>query len=234
VNVRTVCALLSVLALACTLLAPAGAAMAQAAKPPPASAGPTWAELSPAQQQALRPLERNWNTVDAESKRQWLSVAPRFERMSPDERARAQQRMNDWGSLSPQQRRDARAAFSGAQELSSTERRQRWDDYTALSEDQKKRLANSAAPATTGADRRTARDQSTKTNTVPNPLLDPRRPGATTNPIATRPAPPLHQQPGLPKVAATPEFVDSQTLLPQRGAQGAAARSPDKPPAKKQ
>jgi len=226
--------MLSVLTLACTLLAPAGAAMAQTAKPPLASAGPTWAELSPAQQQALRPLEHNWNTVDAETKRQWLSVAPRFERMSPDERVRAQQRMNDWGGLSPQQRHDARTTFTGAQELSATERRQRWEDYTALPEDQKKRLANSAAPSTTGADRRTARDQSTKTNTVPNPLLDPRRPGATTNPIAARPAPPLHQQAGLPKVAATSEFVDSQTLLPQRGAQGAATRSPDRPPAQKQ
>jgi hypothetical protein len=36
----------------------------------------------------------------------------------------------------------------------------------------------------------------------------------------------LHQQVGLPKVAATPGFVDAETLLPQRGAQGAAARSP--------
>jgi hypothetical protein len=38
-------------------------------------------------------------------------------------------------------------------------------------------------------------------------------------------APPVHQQTGLPKIAATPEFVNKATLLPQRGPQGAAARS---------
>ncbi|TXC65911.1 hypothetical protein FSC37_07780 [Piscinibacter aquaticus] len=48
-------------------------------------------------------------------------------------------------------------------------------------------------------------------------------PGATTSLISKRPTPPAHQQPGLPKIAASPGFVDKQTLLPQRGAQGAAA-----------
>jgi len=42
--------------------------------------------------------------------------------------------------------------------------------------------------------------------------------------MSKRPAPPAHQQTGLPKIAATPEFVDRTTLLPQRGAQGAAAK----------
>jgi hypothetical protein len=55
------------------------------------------------------------------------------------------------------------------------------------------------------------------------------KPGVTTNPISVRPAPPLHQQPGLPKIAATPEFVDKRTLLPQRGPQGAATEPPRKP-----
>jgi hypothetical protein len=42
----------------------------------------------------------------------------------------------------------------------------------------------------------------------------------------SRPAtPPAHQQPGLPKVAATPGFVDRTTLLPQKGAQAAGTRS---------
>jgi hypothetical protein len=34
----------------------------------------------------------------------------------------------------------------------------------------------------------------------------------------------------MPKIVATPEFVDSATLLPQRGAQGAAIRAPAPPP----
>jgi hypothetical protein len=51
------------------------------------------------------------------------------------------------------------------------------------------------------------------------------RPGATTTLITKRPTPPSHQQAGLPKIAATPEFVNKATLLPQRGPQGAATRS---------
>ena len=51
--------------------------------------------------------------------------------------------------------------------------------------------------------------------------------GATTSLMNKRPAPPTHQQPGLPKIAASPGFVDRATLLPQRGPQGAATRSAD-------
>ena len=47
----------------------------------------------------------------------------------------------------------------------------------------------------------------------------------TASVITKRPVPPAHQQTGLPKIAATPEFVDKATLLPQRGPQGAATRS---------
>jgi hypothetical protein len=51
------------------------------------------------------------------------------------------------------------------------------------------------------------------------------QPGATTTLISKRPTPPAHQQAGIPKIAATPEFVDKRTLLPQRGPQAAATRS---------
>jgi hypothetical protein len=51
------------------------------------------------------------------------------------------------------------------------------------------------------------------------------QPGATTTVISKRAAPPPHQQTGLPKIAASPNFVDKDTLLPQRGPQGAATRS---------
>jgi hypothetical protein len=74
-----------------------------------------------------------------------------------------------------------------------------------------------------------------KSNIVPNPAYatPPRpvsptvvqaAPGATTTLITRRPAPPPHQQTGMPKIAATPEFVNKTTLLPQRGPQGAAVR----------
>ena len=51
------------------------------------------------------------------------------------------------------------------------------------------------------------------------------QPGATTNLLTRQPTPPAHQQTGLPKIAASPGFVDKNTLLPQRGPQGAAVHS---------
>ena len=75
-----------------------------------------------------------------------------------------------------------------------------------------------------------------KSNIVPNPAFANRprpvsptlvraSPGATTTVISKRSTPPSHQQTGLPKIAATPEFVDQKTLLPQRGPQGVPFRS---------
>ena len=51
------------------------------------------------------------------------------------------------------------------------------------------------------------------------------KPGASTTTVATPAKPPLHHQPGLPKIVATPNFVDPATLLPRRGPQAAAMRA---------
>jgi hypothetical protein len=75
-----------------------------------------------------------------------------------------------------------------------------------------------------------------KSNLVPNPSFaaSPKQveptvtragPGATTTLMSKRPLPPSHQQTGLPKIAATPEFVNKATLQPKRGPQAAATRS---------
>lgn len=197
-----------------------------------------WKSLNPAQREALKPLERDWASIDAPRKQKWIEVAGRFDRMSPDERSRVQQRMSDWVRLSPKQRNEARLNYQGARELTPQERQERWEAYKALPEEQRRSLAASAkanaAKPVARSERPTTPAGSAKVNTVPNPLLEARkpgsaapgmvqaRPGATTTLLSTRPAQPPHQQTGLPKVAATPEFVDKTTLLPQRGPQGAA------------
>lgn len=232
--------------LAVVLAAGVSAVLAQPRPTAPAAAaqgGPAWSSLSARQRAALAPLERDWAGIDAPRKQKWLDIASRFDRMSPDERSRVQQRMADWVRLSPKQRNEARQNFEGAKALSAEERQERWQAYRDLPEDQRRGLAAQAkqphaAPAKPG---KPPRDAAGKVNTVPNPLLEARqakpvapsvvqaRPGATTKLISAKPAPPMHQQPGLPKVAATPEFVDSTTLLPQRGPQGAATEPRRKP-----
>lgn len=217
--------------------------VAQAAPPRSAATsteGPSWASLSPTQQQALRPLQREWSSIDVARKNKWIEVADRLPRMEPADRARVQERMTDWARMSPRQRAQARMNYRQLQRLPAEDRRARWEAYKSLPPDQQRQLAERASPAKQGAAANRARRDapSGKSTLVPNtsyatrptvvaPTVSQARPGATTNLLTKRPSPPPHQQTGLPKIATGAAFVDSKTLLPKRGAQGAGARSPD-------
>lgn len=236
-----VCALCVVAAL---LVAPVPKAIAQSSPTQTSGigAGKSWSQLTPAQRAALQPLEKDWSSIDAQRKQKWIELAARFDKMPLEERARTQQRMADWARLSPQERNEARLNFQGARQLSPQERQERWEAYKALPAEQRRFLASQAKvnnASVSKASRADSKSAGPKVNTVSNPFLDIGRPsavtpgvmqakpGATTRPIAAKPSPPLHQQAGLPKVAATPEFVDTNTLLPQRGAQAAAVGTRD-------
>ena len=204
----------------------------------PVEQGIRWRELKPAQQALLKPLEREWSAIGTLNKQKWIEMAARFPTMPAAEQARIQERMAEWARLTPQQRSEARLNFQEAKQLPATDRKARWDEYQALPPEKKQQLAARAAPPAASAPSKAApRDSQAKSNIVPSPALTARpkvispvvvqaSPGATTSPITRRPTPPLHQQTGLPKIAATPGFVDKATLLPQRGPQGAAVRGP--------
>lgn len=207
-----------------------------------AETGPRWQDLSASQRAALRPLERDWAGIDASRKQKWLEVANRYPSMPQAERDRITARMSEWVRLSPTERGQARLNFQNSRQVTSEERQARWQAYQSLSPDERSKLAERAAPAGAAGTRRNGHPPpregiQNKSNIVPNPTFaaSPKpvapsvvqaAPGATTTLISKRPAPPSHQQPGLPKIAATPNFVDKQTLLPQRGAQGAAVVPP--------
>lgn len=216
-------------------LATAGSAVSQTHP----GAGPiAWNKLSPAQRSVLTPLERDWAAIAPNRQQKWAELANRFPAMPADERARVQERLSEWSRLTPQERASARLNFQEARQLSPQERKQQWDAYRALPADQRRALADSAAgPRATGpATRRSDTEPAVKSSVVRTPPAAPAQPvgplvvrrgsGATTNLISKPATPPLHQQAGLPKVAATAGFVDSATLLPKRGAQGAAAQAP--------
>lgn len=213
----------------------AGLAVVRAAPEAP----PRWAALGAAQQQALAPLQQHWAGIDADRKQKWLQVADRFARLSAPERERLHERMADWARMSPEQRARARLQFQETRRLPAEERQARWEAYQALSEDERRALAarrepaeRPAAPAAgTGSKRNIVQPVATPPRKVVSPTLVQARPGATTSPVTQRAAPPAHHQAGLPKVAATPGFVDRATLLPKRGPQGAAVESRPAPSA---
>ena len=210
-------------------------AAAQPASPP------AWASLTPAQKQALAPLEREWGSIDAQRQSKWVLLAAKFASMPPDERSRLHARMAEWARLTPAERSRARLQYQDARQVPSNERQAKWLAYQALSEDDRHALAQKAKPAARPASAAgqiavtkpaaSAGKQNVVQATVAprsravSPTLQQVRPGATTTAITTRPLPPTHNQAGLPKIAATQGFVDPSTLLPRRGPQGAAVRS---------
>ncbi len=238
------------LCLAATLGTPRPAAAQPAVATQSAEAGVPWQDLAAQHRAVLRPLEKDWRGIGAEQKQKWVELAARFPALSPEERGRVQARMTEWAQMSPRERGQARINFQEAKQVSPQDRQAQWEAYQALTPEQKRQLAARAAPVPREASRqanavpaRPARagdplddTPAAKSNIVPNPAhAQPLRqvaptvvqaqPGATTTLITKRPVPPAHQQTGLPKIAATPEFVDKATLLPQRGPQGAATRS---------
>lgn len=122
----------------------------------PAASGPSWAELTPMQKQALEPLALSWNTNISEAqKRKWLQISKNFPALPPQEQATLHSRMHEWVGLSPQQRAQARLNFGKTRELSKQltpeEKKAKWQDYQALSAEEKQKLMVKARPKPTGA-----------------------------------------------------------------------------------
>lgn len=206
--------------------------------------GPAWSSLTRAQQEALAPLQREWPSIDANRRIKWLEVAAKFPTMPAAERERIQARMADWSRLTPTERGQARHQFQEARQFAAEDRQARWETYRALPEERRAELAqrNKGQQGTPPANKAAgpvvdAKAAPSKRNLVPastsatqavkpvTPTVVQVKPGATTTLMSQGAKPPAHQQPGLPKIAATEGFVDPHTLLPRRGPQGAAVRS---------
>lgn len=216
--------------------APVANRLPSAAAPQRAESGVRWQSLTPAQRDALGPLEHEWPTIDPARKQKWLTIAGRFSALSAPERARISARMTEWARLTPSERGEVRLRYQEARQVPAPDRSARWEAYQKLPPGERQQLAARAAsiasPATASAKRESLGRETTqpKANVVPNPALalPPRTVaptvvqasrGATTH-LITRPTlPPAHQQTGMPKIAATPEFVNRSTLLPRRGPQ---------------
>lgn len=127
---------------------------AKAAAPVSASK-PLWADLTPPQQQSLKPLAATWNGISEAQKRKWLEISKNYAALSPTEQTTMHSRMNEWVAMSPQQRAVARLNFAKTKELSKQltpdEKKAKWETYQALSPEEKAKLAAKASPKPTGA-----------------------------------------------------------------------------------
>ena len=245
---RSIAAFAVVAALAALAGPDARAQSGKAALPVAAdSGGPAWGSLSPQQRGVLAPLQRDWQSIDPQRKAKWLEVAARFPSMPVEERQRVQDRMSEWARMSPAERGQARLTFQESKQLSREQKQQRWDAYQALPDEQRRALverakptadaprsAAAAVPLNAAVPKKTPAAPSAAASAPPvksvTPTIVQAKPGATTT-LMTRPvAPPAHQQPGQPKIAAKPDQVNRNTLLPQRGPQASAAASAPRQP----
>lgn len=119
------------------------AALAVTAK---SEAKPLWSELTPLQQQSLKPLAGNWSTIGEGQKRKWLAISQNYQSLTAAEKAKMHSRMAEWSSLSQQQRAQARLNFAETQSLSPGDKAANWQAYQALSAEDKKKLVAQAPP----------------------------------------------------------------------------------------
>lgn len=226
--------------LALALLAP----MVQAAQGATRDAEPRWEQLTAAERQVLKPLQQEWPSIDATRKQKWRELAAQFPRLSPDRQELLRSRMTAWARMSPAERSAARLRYQEAKRLPEAERQARWQSYQSLPEDQRKALAAQAEHRASSAAAKPAApvlgEVQPKSNIVaprPAPATAARAiapgtvraaVGASTRSIDDRPTAPKPQV-NLPKVVASPEFVDRSTLQPRRSAQQGGELVPTAP-----
>ena len=131
---------------------------ARAAEPAPAKertllplAQPLWNELSPSQRETLAPLAANWNGLPLAKKRSWLSLTEKMPSMMPEDRAKAQTRIREWASLTPDQRRMARNNYRLAKSLDRDERLATWESYNQMTPEQQSVLRANGWTSNTAA-----------------------------------------------------------------------------------
>ncbi|HNI84142.1 MAG TPA: DUF3106 domain-containing protein [Ottowia sp.] len=110
-----------------------------------------WRSLSTAQRTALAPLERDWASLGSDQQRKWIALTQNFSRMTPQERATLQGRMTEWANLTPAQRTQARLNFGEVRKVPADEKRAKWEEYQALPEEERARLASERPKPPAGA-----------------------------------------------------------------------------------
>ena len=103
-------------------------------------AKPAWRDLTPAQQAALKPMEQEWDKLDAARKRKWIEFAGKYQKMKPDEQARAQERMRGWVLLSPESRQKARDNYRQSRSVAPDLRQRAWEEYQNLTPEERQKL----------------------------------------------------------------------------------------------
>lgn len=70
-----------------------------------------WMELTPMQQEALKPLAAQWDSLPIKLRTNLLNTTNHYPKLTLDQKRRFQSRLERWSKLTPEQREHARNKF---------------------------------------------------------------------------------------------------------------------------
>lgn len=83
-----------------------------------------WAQLTPAQQEALHPLSAQWDSLPQKLQKNLLYAAKRYPKLTPEKKQRFQNKLEKWSKLTPEQRKRAREKFQAFSKVPAVQREQ--------------------------------------------------------------------------------------------------------------
>ncbi|NMG66302.1 DUF3106 domain-containing protein [Azoarcus indigens] len=115
---------------------------------------PSWRELGQHQKEILSPLADEWGELSAASRRKWVGIADRYDKLSTDEQARMQARMRDWARLQPAERQKAREGYLRLRDIPAEVRgnlNAEWERFQSLPPESRRDVVNAAQMRRPGA-----------------------------------------------------------------------------------
>ena len=131
---------------------------------------PGWSLLSTQQKIILAPLAKDWDSMENIRRKKWLGIAERYAKLSPEEQARMQQRMQEWAALTPSQRTKIRDSYKEFNQLPPEKKqvlKQKWETYSNLSEAEKKQAKESGKLPSPAPANPESNSTATETSTAP-------------------------------------------------------------------
>ena len=150
--------------------------------PPLSIPQPGWSELSAGQKRVLEPFAAKWSELPLNERRAWSDLASRFPQMSAEEQARVQRRIGEWASLTPDQRRMARANYRMLQQAGRDNLQADWERYQAMTPEQRAVIDAVGSTSNTAARHAGSRTGLAKEAAQPLPRRQPSKPLLATDP----------------------------------------------------
>ncbi|GHA65292.1 hypothetical protein GCM10009007_02260 [Formosimonas limnophila] len=88
-----------------------------------------WGQITATEQVMLQPLKSTWEQLPQSQRQQWLGRVNQLKNMTPEQRKNAQARMEEWASLSNQQRSQVNQQLKNDDQNNAKTRAKSWQMF---------------------------------------------------------------------------------------------------------